>query len=199
MPSPAARRGLRLFVWLNKPFPVTLLGGILVLLISTFVQDRYWITQQEFLADQALAKQRLDASMSTQEEMARTVGRLIAANALLVGAHESQLDKKQYIEVIDQHNLLQREWDLNEETLELHMKVYFQTPEIQKAWLDLKELLGKLDDDLTELQTFTPSKPSNRQDEMIKQCRSTIDETEARLAALAQLMSSHIGEIVRRH
>lgn len=199
MPGTATRKRLRLFVWLNKPFAVTLVGGALVFLISTFVQDRYWMSQQVFLANQTLAKQRLDAAISTQEEMAKAVGRLIAANALLVGAHESQLEKKQYGEVIDQHNLLQREWDLNEETLELHMKVYFQTPEIQQAWLHVRELLGDLDDKLTELQRFTPSKPSDKQTEQIEQCRKAIGTTEESLAALAQLMSAHIETLARRH
>jgi hypothetical protein len=194
-----AKKRVRLFVWLNKPLPVTLVGGILVLLISTFVQERYWKSQQVFLADQTLAKQRLDAAVSTQEEMAKVVGRLIAANALLVGAHESQLAKKQYNEVIDQHNLLQREWDLSEETLQLHMTVYFQTPEIQKAWLDVRELLGQLDDELSDLEEFTPDKPSEKQTEQIKQCRTTIDETEKGLAMLAQLMSAYIETLARRH
>ena len=186
-------------MWLNKPFSVTLVGGLLVLLISTSVQNRYWKSQQLFLADQTLAKQRLDAAISTQEEMARVVGRLIAANALLVGAHESQLEKKQYTEVIDQHNLLQREWDLNEETLELHMKVYFRTPKIQQAWLRVNELLGDLDDKLTELEKFKPSKPSEKQDEQIKQCRQTIDDTENSLAGLAQLMSEYIETLAGKH
>jgi hypothetical protein len=198
MASSAARRRLRLFVCLNKPFPVTVVGGVFVLLVSTRVQDRYWKSQQEFLADQTLAKQRLDAATSTQEELAKAVGRLIAANALLVGAHESQLEKKQYKEAVDEHNLLQREWDLGEETLELHMKAHFSTPDVQKEWTHVKELLGTLDDDLTDLQGFTPSKPSAKQDQAIKQCRAAIDETERGVATLAELMTAHIETLARK-
>jgi hypothetical protein len=186
-------------VWLNKPLPVTVVGGVLVLLISTSVQERYWKSQQLFLADQTLAKQRLDAAISTQEEMAKAVGRLLAANAVLVGAHEAQLERKQYAEVIDQHNLLQREWDLNKKTLDLHMKVNFQTPEIENAWLGVETILGDLDDKLTGLEQFKPDRPSKKQTEQIEQCRAAIGEAEKSLANLAQLMSASIETVARRH
>jgi hypothetical protein len=188
--SIAKRRGL--FGLLNQPLPVTLLGGVLVLMISTFVQDRYWMSQQTFLANQTLTRHRLDIAISTQEEVAKAVGKIISAGALIIGSHENQLGKLQHNAVLDTNNLLQNEWDQNEELLKLHIQMYFQSSGIQSSWLDVRERLGALDDEITELEKFSTGDPSDRHAKQITQSRKAVEDAEDSLGKLLRLMVEHI-------
>lgn len=187
-------RGRRVFMrklgrFLNRPFSVAVLSGIFVLVVSTKLQDRYWLAQQQFLAKQATINKRLEATSSTEEDMVRAVGRFLTAKAVIVGAHENRLSKREVDAAVDEHNRLREDWDQTSELLKLKMRSDFPTPAVYQKWLMLDAELTVLDEEVNKLSTFEASDPSAKHITERDRCRALISEAESMLASLTLEMN----------
>ncbi len=188
----------RLIRWgrlLNRPFVVTVLGGLLVLGISTWVQNRSWELQQRFLIRQATVTRKVAEAQTTRDDLVKHVGSLLTAEGLIVGAHEARLETKHLLEAIERNGRLREEWDLAEESLRMRVRAYFPDAAIRRSWEDVQRRLKDLYSLVEELQTFATSGPSREHQQQIADCRGAIERIEGQLADLATAMNRHIDSL----
>ncbi len=174
---------------LNQPVMVTVIGGLIVFLITSYIQNFYWRSQQKFLRLQ----QRTEVAEGVVEELAKKVGELRAASASLVGAHEQRYERKQLNEVIDRYDTAQKDWDESEGVLNLRIEIYFaEDSRTNDASARLSKSLDALDDDVSELLRYTTADPGDAHKQSIKKCRDAIDDVDG---ALGSLQSQMIKEV----
>jgi hypothetical protein len=187
--SPAQRT---LFERINQPLAVTVIGGLLVFVISAFIQDRYWIKQQRFSARQVLISKTIDAATASESEIVDRVGKLISSYALIVGAHEHNLSEAELEEDRQKFNRMQLDWDVSEDLLKLKLRLYFASPQVQKEWQKIEDLLATLDEEIAKLFAIPIAERSSKHQKSLEECRSLITKTEAALADLGSSMDASI-------
>ena len=174
---------------LNQPVVVTVIGGLIVFLITSYIQNFYWRSQQKFLRLQ----QRTEVAEGVVEELGKKVGELRAASASLIGAHEQQYEKKQLNEVIDRYNAAQKNWDESEGVLNLRIEIYFaESSQTNEASTRLSKSLDALDDDISELLRYPTANPGNAHMQSIKKCRDAIAGVDEALDGLQSLMIKEV-------
>jgi len=137
----------------------------MVLLVSTAVQMQYWTGQQRYLARQTALSKKIDATILTEEDLVRTIGRLLAADTILVQAYVDRLRGTRLRERKNEFDAIQGDWDRAVDVLELRLRLYFPSEAVKKAWQRLKLSLGTLDDDTdTASHASTASDPSELQE-----------------------------------
>jgi hypothetical protein len=122
---------------------VTVVGGLMVFAISSYVQQKYAKSQQKFLLDQGKRTHKIDAASAAEDEIVRALSKRLTGIANVLGAFRANLASQQYRESIDYYVISKREWDNNQEVLEVKVSIYFPSTEIHKQW---DGLVGELDD-----------------------------------------------------
>ncbi|HMC30123.1 MAG TPA: hypothetical protein VKL99_04760 [Candidatus Angelobacter sp.] len=187
---------LKFYKQINRPFWVTVVGGIIVLLITKQIDDRHWASQQRVLAAQAKLVQRLDSARKTQEQMAEEVGKVITSQALIIEAHERHFSKDDYNQIVDKHNLLKDGWDVAEDLLKLKMGLYYVSPDVRTQWNVVLTNLDRLDDKVFELQSkYLPTDRSPEHQKAIDSCKQYVIQIETGLHDLMSQMSVEISRM----
>lgn len=177
--------------WYNQPLPV----GLLILLVTFLLQEWGWKTQQKFITEQTNKSAAIAQTQGTIEEVTNSVGRLLSASAIIVGAHEAKLKKPEVNEGVDRYNALQAEWDQNVSVLKLKIRDYFKRADVELAWSSLLDRLGDLDSEIMDLHSFSTGDPSESHSDQIRVCRATLTELEERLANMTALMTDHLKSL----
>jgi hypothetical protein len=178
---------------LNQPFAVTVAGGAIVFLITSYMQQRYWMAQQDYLFKQESMKFRLAAI----DETIKAVDQLLSAEAAEFTAYESDFDQDQKQEMDRERETARSDWDKESDLRKLKIQLYFPDPGIQNAW-------QKVDTDLATLDCYmlrlgTRSVPQGfgceelglaklSQNTLIAKGRPYVNQTEDDLQKLAKLM-----------
>ena len=179
---------------LNQPVVVTILGGLLVFLITSYVQELYWRSQQRFLS----LKQRIEVAESVVESLARSVGKVRAASASIVGGYEQHYGKAQLNEAIEQYNTAEKDWDENEGALNLKIQIYFpENKDLDGASQQLSSSLDVLDDTVANLLRHSTVDTGGTSDEGAKKCRDAIAKVDASLERVESLMVKEAGALGR--
>jgi hypothetical protein len=177
---------------LNSPLFVTLFGGVLVLLISTFVQDRYWVAQQDYLLRQSRRSHKIDAASTTQEEVIQAMGRRLTGIAVLIAAHEEHFQKKQYEEKRSEYEKSRDDWDNVEEVLKLKVGFYYDA-KVNKSWSDLRTDFLALDTIVMEkLEKWDTESTKAEHLNLTTQARQTLEKVTDGLDQLAGQMNEYI-------
>lgn len=184
---------------LNQPFVVTVIGGAMVFLVTSCVQQQYWIAQQKYLFQQESIRFKLAAV----DETIKSVDQLVSAYSAEFTAYESNFDQDQQAKIDDELDTADKHWDQEFDLRKMRVKVYFPDPEVQKA-------LDQVNDDLATLDCYmmrlgTKNVPHGfgceqlrltdlAQKDLIVQGRPIIDATQEALQKLARLMIDSIGK-----
>ena len=191
MAEDPGRGSMRRSFWdkLNQPVVVTVLGGLLVFLITSYIQNFYWRSQQKFLRLQ----QKIEVADGVVEGLAKAVGEIRAASASIIGAHEQHYGKKQLDEVIERYNAAERGWDEGESALNLRIQIYFApNRQMDDASQRLSSDLDALDDAVADLLDYSTLDSGAAHKESIRKCRDAISKVDG---ALEQLQSLMVGEV----
>jgi len=174
--------------WYNQPLPV----GVFILLATFLVQQWGWRSQQNFIAEQANQSAAIAQAQGTIEQVTISVGKLLSASAIIVGAHEAKVKKSQLNETIDKYQTLQAEWDQSADLLNRRMSNHFGNAAIEAAWSSILDKLGELDSQVKDLDEFSTDDSSNAHSSQIQLCRQTITDIEGRLAKMTALMTDDV-------
>jgi len=183
----------KLYKRLNSPLSVTVLGGLAVLVISTRVQNQYWVSQQRFLNDQTIHAHKIEATILTEEEIVRAAGKRLTGAAILVGAHEGHFDDDQHDKSIGAYNLSRREWDDLEEVLKLRLSIYYPDEAIQKSWRGLLLNMDNLDKSVIGLDKFSPADKSANHSRATASAREAIRQIEEDLGHFSSQLTRYMS------
>jgi len=183
------------FELLNQPFAVTFVGGGLIFLISTCIQDRYWVKQQRYTAQQAYISKRIDAATTAEAEIINGAGKLISAYALLVGAHENQIDDETLELERQAFNKEHREWDDSRDLLNLKMNRYF-LGNAQQHWESLNAQLPNLDQHISILFKMDTRDQSTPHHEKMRECRVLVSKAEDEIYAMGLAMDAAVQKSI---
>jgi hypothetical protein len=184
---------------LNQPFVVTVIGGAMVFLVTSSIQQRYWTAQQKYLFQQESIRFKLAAV----DETIKSVDQLVSAYSAEFTSYDSHFDKGQQRKIDDELEAADKHWDQEFVLRKVRVNVYFPGPEIQKALGQVNEDLGTLDCYMMRLGTkdVPPGFGCEElrlndlsQKDLIAQGRQVIDATQEALQKLARLMIDSIGK-----
>jgi hypothetical protein len=169
------KRIAKLYKRLNQPLSVTVLGGIIVFLITSFVQQQYAKSQREFEIEQAKRTHRIELASTAENQIIQELSKRFTGIAVVAGAYAGHYGKEQYRENVDYYNDSKREWDREQEVLELKVGVYFPDPGIQKSWNSLVKRLDNFDTNVVGLNDRLRGVTTDSQE--LKKALSPIDKT----------------------
>jgi len=135
----------------NKPLPVTVIGGLIVLFVSNYVQGQYWLSQHRFLLSQARADRLWAGSLSAEDEIVKAVARRLTASAMLINAYENDFGETQLLQIVKQHNLMITEWDQSRVVMNLRIATYFTDKETGNQWQRLRDDIVALKEGVGQL------------------------------------------------
>jgi hypothetical protein len=186
---------IRLYRRLNQPLSVTVLGGIIVFLITSFVQQRYATSQQEFLVEQSRRAHRIESASATEKEIIHALSKRFTGIAVVVGAYAGHYGKEQYRDNVDYYTASKREWDREQEVLELKVSTYFSDQRILKSWEDLVKKLENFDASTVALndQFRGITKDSTKLKEALASADKEIDSLEIDLKAFSHQLNDFIN------
>jgi hypothetical protein len=178
---------------LNQPFIVTVVGGAMVFLVTGFLQQQYWLSQQRYLIQQENIKSRLAAT----DEIMRSVDELLSGASAEFTAYESNFSDDQKTKIINKLNAANEDWEKESDLRKLRIQLYFPDKQIQDAW-------GQVDNDLEKLDCYTMRLPTDElpkgygcedvseknlnQSTLIAKGRSLVELAQNDLQTLAKLM-----------
>lgn len=168
--------------------------GVLILIGSALLQQWGWKWQQRYLGEQFRAAATQEQKHKTIDQVTESVGKLLTAYAMIVGAHEENVSTTQLNATIDKYHELQREWDQSEDLLKLRMTTLFPIPQIQSDWKTLLEKLGLLDSHIHDLEDFSTTDASAGHQQQIALSRSAISEIEKLLSEMNSRMTTHLDQ-----
>lgn len=178
---------------LNQPFAVTVLGGAIVFLVTSYMQQRYWLAQQGYLFQQESLKFKLTAI----DETMKSVDELLSAYGAEFNAYNLDFPQEQKQEIDNELTTASNDWDKEFDLRKLRIQLYFPDPKIQNAWKQVDDDLGDLDCYMKHLATSNVRQDSGceelglaklSQNVLIAKGRQIIDHTEGDLQNLAKLM-----------
>lgn len=179
----------RFYAQVNKPFGVTVIGGLIIFAVSVTVQNLYWWRQQQFLLDQARIERVWEGARTAEEETVKALGRRLAATASVIAAHENGYEFGQHLEAVKRYDTANEEWDEAEETIKFHLADYFPDQEIKKQWDLLTQDLHVSHEDIAYLEEhYKTTDRSRPHDDQIAKCWSEIAKVETDLEKLNRNM-----------
>jgi hypothetical protein len=189
------RRLVRLFKLLNSPLLVTVAGGLFVFLISSYIQQRYAVSQNAIQVAQSRSVHRIDSASAAEEEIIRAVSKWFAGNANIAGAYRAHVNKVQYRETMDYSIAADREWDNQKQILVIKISIYFPGDEMQRSWRHLVEELDDFDQAVTDIDDRFRgvTKESPRLAEALTVVDKKIRQIEIDLAAFALQLNQRIN------
>ena len=173
----------------NKPLPVTVIGGLIVLFVTNYVQDRYWLAQQRFLLDQARMNRMWEGSLAALDEIGKAVQKRLAASALLIDAYGNGFEYTQLLQSVKQYNQRIDEWDDARQTIKLRLATYFPDPKVGEQWQRLRDDIVELKEGVSQLSEVA-SRTSARESQ-VAICRKFLDKSDADADTLTQSMIAY--------
>jgi hypothetical protein len=189
------KRIAKIYKRLNQPLSVTVLGGIIVFLITSFVQQQYAKSQQEFQIKQAKRAHRIELASAAENQVIQELSKRFTGIAVVVGAYNEHYSKKQYRDNVDYYNDSKREWDREQEVLELKVSTYFPDSDILKNW---NALVKRLDDFDASVVNFNDrfrgvTADSKELENALSPINENIDSIEADLKTFAHRLNESIN------
>lgn len=177
-----------LWKYCNQP----LLVGFIILIGTYSLQQYNWKDQQRFISKELKQREAVAEASSTEEQVAAAVGKRLNACAIVINAHEQGFKPEQVGPTISEYNILQQEWDKNEDTLKVRVdKSFTGNAKIISAWTYLLGRLEDLDTQVIKLSKFTSSDPSKAHEDEIATCKKQRDKIENDFKALLELMTTY--------
>jgi len=183
---------------LNEPFGVTVLGGLIILAVTSFVQHIYWKAQEKYLYQQETMKFKL----ATIDETVRSVDELLSAYGDEFTAYESDFSPAQKHSKDLKLDAASSDWDKDFGLRNLRIQIYFRDDKnITDAWDQVENSdLGTLDcymDRLgknkipTDFDCGSLGLENLRLSAVIAKGRPLVDQTEEDMEKLAKLMDDY--------
>jgi len=192
-PEVLVSKGSRLVAALNQPLAVTVISGALLFFITSYIQQRYWLAQQNYLFQQ----QSLQTKLTVVDEYVKSVDELLSAEAAEFTAYESSFKAPQMRGIDDELDAAEKHWDQQSDLQTLKIQVYFPGKPTKDALDQVSSDLAALDCYMMRLGTrevprgfgCEELKVANlSQKEIIAKGRPIIDKAQGDLLALSRLM-----------